>query len=64
MPYLVKGDEKGDVVLICENSEEGKLHPEEVSGEILSHLLAHVEQTKHVSINKAVVSVRSLLSAS
>lgn len=59
VPYLVGSDQDGDVVLKCENVEEGQLYPEEVSGQILTHLLAHAQHSMQASISKAVISVHS-----
>ena len=58
VPYLVDSDQDGDVALKCNNVEGGQLYPEEVSGQILAHMLAHAEQSMQASISKAVISVR------
>lgn len=58
VPYLVDSDQDGDVTLKCHNVEGGQLYPEEVSGQILAHMLAHAEQSMQASISKAVISVR------
>ncbi|DBA67062.1 TPA: hypothetical protein ACH3X2_001393 [Trebouxia sp. C0005] len=57
VPYLVDSDQDGDVTLKCNNVEGGQLYPEEVSGQILAHMLAHAEQSMQASISKAVISV-------
>lgn len=57
VPYLVDSDQDGDVVLKCDNVEGGQLYPEEVSGQVLSYMLAHAEQAMQASISKAVISV-------
>lgn len=44
-------------MLKCNNVEGGQLYPEEVSGQILAHMLAHAEQSMQASISKAVISV-------
>ena len=62
VPYLVDSDQDGDVALKCNNVEGGQLYPEEVSGQILAHMLAHAEQSMQASISKAVISVRSISS--
>ena len=64
VPYLVDSDQDGDVVLKCDNVEGGQLYPEEVSGQVLSYMLAHAEQAMQASISKAVISVCSLSSGS
>lgn len=53
-----EGDD-GEAVLRCVNTEEGHLYPEEVSGQVLAHLLAHAEQSTGTTISKAVISVRA-----
>lgn len=55
-------DQDGDVTLKCNNVEGGQLYPEEVSGQILAHMLAHAEQSMQASISKAVISVRTFSS--
>lgn len=62
VPYLVDSDQDGDVTLKCNNVEGGQLYPEEVSGQILAHMLAHAEQSMQASISKAVISVCSFSS--
>ena len=57
VPYVVKGADDGEVVLACANADEGQLYPEEVSGQVLAHLLAHAEQSTGTTISKAVISV-------
>ena len=47
----------GEVVLACANVEEGQLYPEEVSGQVLAHLLEHAQQSTGTTISKAVISV-------
>ena len=59
MPYFVAADDDGDVVLRCEDVEGGQLYPEEVSGQVLAHLLAHAEHSTGATISKAVISVSS-----
>lgn len=61
VPYLVEADADGDLILRCDNAEGGQLYPEEVSGQVLAHLLAHAEQSTGTTISKAVISVSSLL---
>ena len=61
VPYRVEADEDGDLILRCDNAEGGQLYPEEVSGQVLAHLLAHAEQSTGTTISKAVISVSSPL---
>ncbi|KAL3139986.1 hypothetical protein ABBQ38_004272 [Trebouxia sp. C0009 RCD-2024] len=57
VPYIVEEADQGEVVLRCANAEGGQLYPEEVSGQVLAHLLAHAEQSTGSTISKAVISV-------
>lgn len=57
VPYIVEGADEGEVVLACANAEGGQLYPEEVSGQVLAHLLAHAQQSTGTTISKAVISV-------
>ena len=57
VPYIVEGADEGEVVLACANAEGGQLYPEEVSGQVLAHLLEHAQQSTGTTISKAVISV-------
>ena len=57
VPYIVEGADDGEVVLACAHAEGGQLYPEEVSGQVLAHLLAHAQQSTGKTISKAVISV-------
>ena len=59
VPYIVEEADQGEVVLKCANAEGGQLYPEEVSGQVVAHLLAFAEQSTGRTISKAVISVRT-----
>ena len=61
VPYLLEKDDDGDIVLMCSNVPEGKLYPEEVSGQILAHMLTHTTTTPCI-IGAANLSTSSLKS--
>lgn len=55
--YRVEADDDGGVILECQHVDEGRLHPEEVSAQILTSLLQQAEDHLQASITKAVISV-------